>query len=57
MYFLNRIDEQGRFYGLKAYNGKDGQDNTHGFSYLRCRIQLKESKMIMGLEKIIDKNE
>lgn len=58
MYFLNRVDEQNRFLGLKAYDqGQIGQDYTHTYSYLFARKQLQKSGMTMGLEKLIQEKE
>lgn len=49
-YFLNRIDEQGRFVGLKVSLGnKEGQDDTHTYSYMQVRNTLTEMNPNFGL--------
>lgn len=55
MMFYNRVDELGRFYGLKVYNCGDGQFDTHLYSYLQVRKQLVEAGFSMGLEhKVVE---
>lgn len=51
MMFYNRLDELGRFYGLKVYDCGVGQFDTHGYSYLQVRKQLVEAGFGMGLER------
>jgi len=50
MYFLNIIDEQGRFLGYKVSLYRNGQTDTHTYSYLYVRNELKKY-YTMGLEK------
>lgn len=50
MKFYNTIDDKLRFVEVKVTNESSGQSDTHTFSYLFCREQLKEVGYIMGLD-------
>ena len=52
MKFYNRLDEQGRFLGLKYdLTSTAGQENTHTYSYLYCRKMYQDMGLIMGLDQ------
>lgn len=54
MIYINRIDEKNRFLGFNAYiSNYKRQDDSHTYSYLFAREQLKEAGIVMGLEQII----
>jgi len=58
LYFLERLDEQGRFRGLEVHlDVMPGQYKTHGYSYLYMRNQRKENlDEIMAFDKSIFKH-
>ncbi len=57
MQVINRLDDGGRFYGLKFFDGDSGQINSNGYSYLQGRkskIEIEEyfnKDPTMGLER------
>lgn len=52
MRFYNIIDERGRFCGLKIEkDGRDGQCDTHTYSYFYCRQMFRESGSTPALDR------
>jgi hypothetical protein len=51
---INKIDEQGRFYGIEFHIGKyERQGNSHGSSYKSLRSSYREIGDVMGFDKSI----
>jgi hypothetical protein len=52
MYFINTLDEKGRFSGLKFDSTRTGQADSHTYSYLLLRKMYQEDlKHIMGFDR------
>jgi hypothetical protein len=52
MYFINTLDEKGRFSGLKFDSTRTGQADSHTYSYLLFRkIHQEDLEEIMGFDR------
>ena len=52
MKFINKLDEQNRFYGLICEISEVSESsNSHGFSYLHARNMYEELGDVMGLNQ------